>query len=132
MRFFSLQTDSKTKKFFMAALLFSLFIVVLYCYFWVKILQKNEDVAVLLGEVEVLAAEKESLTSIKEKVAETEEARGKLSGFFISKDGVVSFLNKIQALGAENRLEFKVDSVEIEDEKSAPDIFENVKLNIDV
>lgn len=132
MKFFSVKTfDNKTKKVFITALLFSFAIIGLYCYLWVKIIQKNQNIALLLGEVETLNMEKETFYSIKEKMSETAPLREKLTEFFIPKDGVVSFLNKIQSLGTENELEFKVDSVSIEDDASAPDSFENVKLNIE-
>ncbi len=116
----------------MTVLLASLFIMGLYCYLWFEIIQKNQDVAALLGEVEKLTVERESLTSTKEQIAETAPLRDKLARYFIPKDGVVSFLNGIQALGAENHLGFKVGSVAIEDEASAPDVFENVKLNLEI
>lgn len=121
-----------TKKVFIAVLFFSLVVIGSYCYLWVKIVQKNQNVGTLLGEVAALNAEKDLSSYVKERIVETTSMREKLAGYFIPKDGVVPFLNKIQALGAENNLEFKVDSVAIEDEVSAPDSFENVKLNIEV
>lgn len=130
MIFFNLQTSSGTKKIFVTAVLFGLAIVGSYCYLWAKIIQKTQNIGVLLGEVEALNTEKEIFSAIKGRIEETVLVREKLNGYFIPKDGVVSFLNRIQALGSENRLEFKVDSVVIEDEAEAPDSFENVKLNI--
>ena len=123
MKFFSPQTSGRTKRIFAAALLFSIAAVGFYCYIWVKIIQKNQNIRVFLGEVEALNTEKEVFSSIKEKIAETAPLREKLDSYFIPKDGVVSFLNRIQALGAENRLEFKVDSVAIEDEAGPPENF---------
>ena len=130
MTFFNLQTSSGTKKIFVASVIFGLVTVGAYCYLWAKIIQKTQNIGVLLGEVEALNTEKEIFTVIKSRIEETVSVRDKLVGYFISKDGVVAFLNKIQALGLENKLEFKVDSVVIEDEAEAPDSFENVKLNI--
>ena len=131
MRFFSLLTSGKTKKIFVIALFFSVAIVGAYCYLWVEIIQKNQNIGILLGEAEALNLEKEIFSSVKEKVAETMPMREKLTEFFIPKDGVVSFLNTVQTLGAGNKLEFKVGSVAIEDEAGVPDSFENVKLNVD-
>lgn len=131
MRFFSLQTSDSTKKIFVAAIFSAIIIVGAYCYLWTKIIQKTRNVGVLLGEVEALNIEKEVFAAIKGRIEETVSVREKLAGFFIPKDGVVSFLNMIQALGAENKLEFRVDSVTIEDEAEAPETFENVKLNIE-
>ncbi|KKU68188.1 MAG: hypothetical protein UX89_C0006G0012 [Parcubacteria group bacterium GW2011_GWA2_47_16] len=131
MRFFNEQTSGGTKKIFVASILFSLAIVGAYCYLWVKIVQKTQNIGVLLGEVETLNTEREVFAAIKGRIEETVEVRDKLAGFFIPKDGVVAFLNGIQALGVENKLKFKVDSVVIEDEAEAPDSFENVKLNIE-
>ncbi|MDO8482354.1 MAG: hypothetical protein Q7S86_00865 [bacterium] len=131
MRFLSEQTSGGTKKIFVTAILFSLAIVVAYCYLWTKIVQKTQNIGVLIGEVETLNTEREVFAATKDRIEETVSVRDKLAGFFIPKDGVVAFLNGVQALGVENKLEFKVDSVVIEDEADAPDSFENVKLNIE-
>lgn len=131
MRFFNLQTPSAIKKIFITAIFLAMIIIGAYCYLWTKIIQKTRNVAAILGEMEALNNEREVFASIKGRIEETVSVREKLVGFFIPKDGVVSFLNMIQALGVENKLEFKVDSVTIEDEADAPETFENVKLNIE-
>lgn len=132
MRLFNTQASGKTQKFFLAALISSIVITGLYCYLWVKIIYKNQEVAALRSDVAVLTADKEGLASIKDKITATASVREKLNNYYISKDGVVPFLNMIQNLGKESRLEFKVSSVAIKDEPKTSDVFENVELIIEV
>ena len=132
MKHFNLQSLAGTKKIFIVALFASILVTGSYCYLWFRIFEKNQAISELLFETETLTAAKENLATAKGRVEETAPTRDKMSDLFIPKDGVVAFLNKVQDLGAENNLKFKIESVTIEEEPTAGDFFENVKLNIHI
>lgn len=132
MKSFGIHVARKSQKVFLAALFFSLLVMGLYCYAFIKVFKKNEQIALLESQIKVRTEENNNLTSIKERIADTVSARAKLNSYFIPKDGVVPFLNGFESLAEENNLLLKVDSVAIEDEAAAPNLFEHVKLSAEV
>ncbi len=120
------------KKIFLLALIFSVCVIVMYSLLFVTIIRKNTALASLAENVKSQMAEKNTLTSLKEKVEATEASREKIKNYFIQKDAVVPFLNSIQALGEDNGLDLKIGDVTLEDAPMWEDVFESVKMKIEV
>lgn len=132
MKSFGIHAARKSQKVFLGALFFSLLVMGLYAYAFTKVFKKNERIAFLEAQVKAQAEESDNLTSIKGRIADTASSRAKLDSYFISKDGVVTFLNKFESLAAENDLLLEVNTVAIEDEVTAPELFEHVRLSASV
>jgi len=132
MAILSIAAKSKTWKVFFIALCLNLILVSAYSYIFIKVGQKNQNIAELTSAIEALTAEKENIKSIKETISETAPLRQQIDGYFIAKDGVVQFLNSIQSLGAGNQLGLKVLSVSVGPAPITPDIFELVNVGVEV
>jgi len=123
----------KAKKVFFSAITFSLIVVVLYCYVFIKILQENERVAGLNNSIETLTKDKDAIILLKKKVSETEVSRNKINNYFIPVDGMVSFLNELQSIGRENNLDTKINSVSVtSDTKIATSTYETANVTVEV
>lgn len=59
-----------------------------------------------------------SLRLLKKSVNDTEEARAKISAHFVSEDGTVSFIEKVESLGGISHAQVVLRSVSIEGEKN--------------
>ena len=117
---------------FFTALVFAVAVIVAYSFLFFIILNENRVLASLVAKVDSEKTEKDALSSLKDRVEETEVGRGEITDYFIPKDGVVPFLNRIQALGEENFLNLKVSEVDIEDSPMWEDSFESVKMKVQV
>ncbi len=124
-----MNTDTKAKKVFFISLAASILIVGAYWYTFVKILRENIQVAALSSSIQALTKQRDVLASLSDRVKSTEDDRSKIDGYFIPRDGVVVFLNKLQSLADENGLDMAVNSVAIEDSPLSPDIFEVVDVS---
>lgn len=118
-------------KIFYTALAAAVTVLVLYVYIFMKILDENHRVNVLADSVRSETEKKENLASMAKRITATAPERQKLDGYFISKDGVVPFLNFIQSLGTQNELRLKILSVDVVPADPASDIFEIAKISFE-
>ena len=87
----------------------------------------------LEGELEVERRVSSQLQAGKEVVASTAEERAVIETFFVGQDGVVAFLESLEALGREEGLEIEVSSVGLADEGEDKDeerLYENLSVDI--
>lgn len=116
---------------FLAAVALNIVAVSVYAFIFVQIRQKNADTAELSNNILAQMARQDILQATKERVAETTAEREKLDNYFIGKDGVVPFLNSLQALGNDNGLSVKLNMVDIEPSPVSADTFEVVKISLE-
>lgn len=121
---------NKIIKIFLAALILNVILGGAYYFIYIKIQEKNHGLLQLFSDVQILTEKKEGLANVKEKIIETEDIRTKLDGYFISKDGVVNFLNSIQALGSKKGLALVVSSVSVDPAPVSPNVLNAVNLQI--
>lgn len=124
-----MESSSKVKQVFFTALVASVLIVGAYVYTFVLILDKNRQVSEFSASVQNLTEQKNNLISLKDRAKNTEKERSQIDSYFVSQNGVVAFLNRIQSLAEENGLDMAVSSVAIGDSPISPDIFEIIKLS---
>ncbi len=129
---FNFFSQRKISKIFWAVLCVNLVAAGIYSLIFIKIEQKTQASAELSTKIADLTLQKDTLQSIKKNISETSDLRNKIDSYFVSKDGMVDFLNLINDLGAENNLTSKVISVGIEPASMSPDTLEVIRANVQV
>lgn len=75
---------------------------------------ENIEISQLRSDINTVLGKEQQLKSSKNIVYDTEEARAELDSYFISQDGVVDFLEKIESFGDRANVFVEIKSVEIE------------------
>lgn len=123
-------TINTTRKIFYLSIAWAIIITATYVYAFLGLINQSEHTALLVGETENLTKEKVTLLTLRGQAVETTRARQELADYFIPKDGVVTFLNRIQDLGESGGVDLKVNSVLEEGEETSPEQFEYLKLSM--
>jgi hypothetical protein len=124
------KSHSKVWGIFILALCINILAAGAYSFIYFKIQQNSKHFAELSDEIDLLEAKKKNLKSVKNDIFETTALRDEIDNHFIPKDGVVNFLNSIQALGAKTNLKLEVGSVSVEPLSPVSEIFENVNVKM--
>ncbi len=104
--------ESNSKKFLLIAVAFNIFAAGAFGLIFFQVKGKNEHVSNLINEIDRAVTQEQTLSSIKALVQETEKNRAKLADYFIGKEGVVSFIEELEALGSRTGVEVTIDAVE--------------------
>ncbi len=122
----------KTKKILIASAIAALVaFVLLGSFFWV-IKTQNETIAVLASEANQSSTKDEAVRSIKVSLERNKDALRSVDSFFISKDGVVDFINSLDKLGKQYGVTLNIGEVTSEvDLKIKDDFKETLKLRLD-
>lgn len=129
---FKLLITKKAWNIFCLAVIANVVIVSVYVYIFLQIKEKNQNIASLTDEIAVLSDRKKNLQSVKKIVSDTAVLHSQIDKYFIKKDGVVQFLNSIQALGVENNLSTKITSVAIGQMASTSEVMELLTADVQV
>lgn len=122
----------KTKKILIASAIAALLAFLLFGgLFWI-IKTQNENIAILASEAHQSFAKDEAVRSIKASFEKNKEALQSIDSFFISKDGVVDFINSLDTLGKQYGVTLNIGEVTSEvDLKVKDDFKETLKLRLD-
>lgn len=98
--------------------IFSIFLVVIsitvYLSLFLMIRAENIKISELRSDISTVLGKEKQLKSSQNIVEDTKDIREELDSYFISKDGVVDFLERIEAFGNVANVIVEVKSVEIE------------------
>lgn len=72
-----------------------------YIFVLVETIGYTKQIAVLTQTLQDKNTESEMLTSVKHVIADTASVRKELDGYFIAKEGVVDFIQRVEKMGAE-------------------------------
>jgi len=128
----SLILKGRASKVFLTAILLNLVVAGVYLFVFVKLQQKIEQIAELKESMSSLALKKNNLELDKKNINETSLLRAQSNNYFISKDGVVKFLNLIQSISTENKLTSTVVAVDEKPSVLYPEIFETLNIKMEV
>lgn len=103
----------KTKLFFLTAIVLNILVVGLVLYALQFMKEKSADVAMLAGQIQAYEQSGEKLKSIKHLVADTAGDREKMDSLFVSGDGIVGFIGKIESLGRHAGVSPELKSVDV-------------------
>lgn len=124
----------KTKNIAIWLLVLNLVFVGTYWIFSRKIAENNNQLLSLAEELNIQLNREKQLKSLKSIVAETEEDRKRLNSFFVSKEGIVSFISQIESIADLSGGSIEIDSVGVGpfEEEGAPksEILEILSMNI--
>lgn len=121
----------KVWKVLLLAVFWSCIVVGVYAFMFDQIAKKSEHISVLNGEVDSLTSQSSTIKLAKESISQTVDLRTQVDGYFIAKEGEVSFLNSIQALAGTMGLSPEL-TVDIKPLESTPDVFEELHLGVTV
>lgn len=104
----------KVRNIFILSILFIVLAVSVYIVTFFMIRMENIKISELRSDITTVLGKEQQLKSSQRIITDTKEARSELDSYFISKDGVVSFLEKIELFGDRAGVVVEVKSVEIE------------------
>lgn len=120
----------KIRTLFVLALLACLVVVAGYVGIFWTIKTKGEHISTLANDIVAEGKREEVLKSLKNVGAETAALRGKLDAYFISPDGVVSFLGFVDGLGRTSGVALEITNLGLEDVAGSPLPSEFLRLQI--
>jgi type II secretory pathway pseudopilin PulG len=122
----------KTKKILILSIISAIIVFSLSGFSFWQIKKQNESIALLASEAQQSTAKDEAVRSIRLLFDKNKESLTSLDSFFISKDGVVDFINSIDLLGKKFRVDLAIGEVTSEiDQKIKDDFKETIKLRLD-
>lgn len=122
----------KTKKILVFSIISAIVAFFLFGFLFWLIKSQNESIALLAGEVQQNSAKDDAVRSIRLLFDKNKDSLARLDSFFISKDGVVDFINSIDTLGKKYRVNLAIGEVTSEiDQKIKDDFKETLKLRLD-
>lgn len=113
---------SKSKEFLLLTILLNLGVFVLFGFLFIQIKSANERTSGLLNEIELQSKEEDVLKSLKSLVQETAPLHAKLDTYFVSPEGVASFIGLLEAVGNRIGADVTITSVEKIDTEKAKDV----------
>jgi len=105
--------QKKTKLFFLTAVVLNIFAGGLNVYALSAVKEKNAEVAALAGEIQARGQSTEELKSMKHLVEDTRSELEKIDSLFISGDGIVGFIERIESLGRHAKVSLELKSVDV-------------------
>lgn len=126
-----MKLTGKAAHIFFLTLALNCVVAVVYVYVLHDIRVRNEHVAELESLITAETDKKAGAKFIEDGLSASAENRAKISNQFVAKDGVVSFLNAVQALGVNNGVTIKVASVSIEPLSIASTTVETVNVSLE-
>lgn len=103
---------SKSRKFLILALLFSLGACALIGFLFWQIKSANERTSGLLNEIDLRSKEENTFKSVKSLVQEVAPLHAKLDTYFIQKEGVADFIEILESEGSVVGVSVTLASVE--------------------
>lgn len=104
---------SKTKKLFIVFTVLVLFALALYIFLFLHIAKEGRTISALKNDISVTTEKEGKLRSVQAVLRETEDERARLDDYFIAKDGVVSFIELIEAFGGISGAVIDVSTVDV-------------------
>lgn len=103
---------SKSKEFFILALLLNIGAYVLLGFLFMQIKSANERTSTLLNQVASQSKEEDTLKALKAFVQETAPLHTKLDTYFVSPEGVADFIDLLESIGRKVGVAVTILSVE--------------------
>ena len=98
-----------------AAVLAVLILLGMYSTLFVIIKNKNNNISILKNQVDIKVRKDQRLSSIKQLMADLDKEIKQIDTYFVSKDGVVNFLESLEALRSVSGAYINVNSVSVND-----------------
>lgn len=105
---------NKVRNIFIFSIILVVIAVSVYAFVFIMIRAENIKISELRGDINTVLGKEQQLKSSQNIVSDTESVRRELDSYFISKGGVVDFLEKIESFGSDANVLVEVKSVEIE------------------
>ncbi|MCC6448310.1 MAG: hypothetical protein IT215_06470 [Chitinophagaceae bacterium] len=123
-----MKSDNKTNIILTLVVLSSIALLALCFIAWGAINNKNSEILVVSEKINT-ELQKESSSDILKKVAkETEVNREKLNQYFVSKDDIVGFIERVEALAKSASLDVVISSVNLSEIDQNKNQFLNLEL----
>lgn len=120
-------TNTQTRT--IAALIGVLVLFGIYSTLFIVIKNKNNHISVLQNQVDIEVRKDQRLHSIKQLVADLDKDIKQIDTYFISEDGVVDFLENLEALGSVADVSVGVNSVSIDESTDTGLPYELLKID---
>lgn len=130
-----MKIDSKTKKILLLVMIPTIILVFVYVYILFDLNNKNQETASILNENEKAYVKNLNFQSTKKIINSSKESILNMSTFFITKDGVVNFINTIESIGKSVGLNISIASVDIKTDTNKSNNSQNNnkdELNLDI
>lgn len=121
---------SRTKKILIFTTIIAIAILAVYIALFFQLKNKNEGISILKNEVENITKKDAEQRVIKDTIKETEKERAELNSYFVSSDGVVDFIETIEALATDTAISVEITSVSIKKAPEHSDIIELLRISI--
>lgn len=103
--------------------------IVAYVVFFIGIKNKNENISLIVNKIDSFIEKETKLKSVKKIIEDTESTRRELDTYFVTDNGIVDFIENIEALAEEVEINAEVLSVDINDNNK---ISETLLLSLEV
>lgn len=123
----------KTKKILILCVVLNLLIWSAFAFFFLKIRTQANRISDLTSEVGVDMNRDKNLRAAKAALSENKAEISLLDSYFVKSDGVVDFINGLEALGNKNGVTINIASVSVEsDPKAKATLYEMLRLKIEI
>ncbi|HEY4490262.1 MAG TPA: type 4a pilus biogenesis protein PilO [Candidatus Paceibacterota bacterium] len=123
--------SSNTKKILFVALILNVLVWSAFIYTLLQIKAEQNRVKLLLSEVNSNAAKEENFKKIKNFLQENSILISEVDSYFVSSDGVVSFIEKLESLGRSFGLGTVIESVMVNSQNKT-DFKEELRITVRV
>jgi len=126
---------NKTKNILIFLIILNLSAIGLYWFLSSQINKNTEMVSNSASELNIQVAKEKQLKLSRNIIDDTEADRNKLDSFFVSSDGIVSFIQEIENLADSAGLSIEIISVEVDDyvlNEKVDAVIEVLNLTLDV
>lgn len=120
---------SKTQTGTIMALLGVLILFVIYSTLFVVIKNKNNQISALQNQVDIEVRKDQRLHSIKQLIADLGKDIEQIDTYFVSEDGVVDFLESLEALGRVSGVSVGVNSVSVDESTDNSLPYEHMRID---
>jgi len=123
---------SHTKKIFFGALTFSIVSLGLYGLLFWEIRTKGQEISSLRVEADTDVKKDGTLRAAKASLVKNKELIERMDSYFISRDGVVAFIEELEKLGKDTGVLLSIGSVSAEnDSKMKDDFKETLRIRLE-
>jgi len=113
-----MKKSTNVKNILIVAIIFNIIAISGYVFAFYIVKEKSKEASVATNDLEVYRTKSANLSTVQYAVDRTREDREKLEKYFISKDEIISFIERIEALGADAKVELKISGIEEVDQNT--------------
>lgn len=111
-----IKNNKKTKIILIVVLVLNLVLIGLYAYSFFRVKIKNEKIVVASQDLEKQLDKEGEIGNIEKIIKDTKKERKKLNAYFVTRDDIVGFTQKIESLGRISNTQLTITDLKTQDD----------------